>query len=196
MLKWLTLLWVVICVVCLPINGQTSQLVDEKTKQTSTIKKIECLTVQRLPKSAVRIQEQSTFENRKWVAIRVEHMMRNAGITSDKALIAVLVNAWHECRWNPKDKSGNCIGFFQLKRGNGMGGRHTVAQLQDLEVNVSIMMASTSFKKWVAWTKNNPTATAGKMSYQFASTVERCASQHRAPRRVTADRWFKHLKSS
>lgn len=195
MLKWLTMLWVVICVVCFPF-GAASQEIGEKTKQTSTIKKIESLTVQRLLPGAVRIQEQSTFEKRKNIAAKVERMIRKSGVTSDKAVIAVLANAWHESRWNPRVKSGSCIGFFQLKRGNGMGGRHTVEQLMDLDVNVSIMMASTSFKKWTIWAKNNPNKTAGEMSFQFASKVERCASQHRQPRRTTADRWYKNLKSS
>lgn len=194
MLKWSTILWVVVCVVGLSKISFAVQNSGLPIKQTSkTIKKIESLTVHRLPKAAVRIQEQSTLENRRNIAEKAERYFRKLGVTSDKAILALLANAWHECRWNPNDISGSCIGFFQLSRAGGMGRGQSVKKLQNLEYNIAIMAASSSFKDWVKWCNSHPSASCGAMSLRFASLVERCAKKHRYPRLITADKWYKSL---
>ncbi len=195
MIKWLSLLWVVTCVVLIP--GQASaQLVEVSTKQTSSIQKnrIESLTVQRLPQVAVRIQEQSTFNSRKKFAIKAEEIFRKAGIKSDKMIIAMHANAWHESRWNPATKSGSCVGYFQLHMkysGRGL----SLSQLKNLECNVQKLMATSSFKDWVKWCQKNPQSSSGEMAFKFASQVLRCASKHRNARRTTANKWFLVLNS-
>lgn len=196
MIKWLSVLWVVTCVASTPVTDANAKVTKEPVKQTSkTIKtKIESLTVQRLPQEAVRIQEQSTLENRKSIAIKAERLIRNAGVTSDKMIIAMLANAWHESNWSPKLEDHSCIGFFQLHV-RYMGKGSTVTQLKNLNYNVLKLMASSDFKDWVKWCKSNPRASAGQMSYRFASHVERCASRYRFPRKITADKWFNSLKA-
>jgi len=106
-------LLVVVCVAgMLPAISMAQELPAKKV--SDPIKKIERLTVERLPKSAVRIQEQSTMENRRNTAIKAEQVIREGGVTSDKMIVAMLANAWHESRWNPRDATGSCIGLFQI----------------------------------------------------------------------------------
>jgi len=157
------------------------------------------LTVSRIDASKAfgkRTDEKSLFIKRLKTGETAERFFRKRGVNSDKAIIAILVNAWHECKWDYTDASGSCIGFFQLNRAGGMGRGHSVAKLKQLVYNMTIMADSTSFKEWVVWIKKNPNATAGEMSYRFAAKVERCAVQHRAPRRPTADRWYKALQKA
>lgn len=192
MKKWLTVLWVVICVVGL---GSATADSSAPTKQTSKpIKKIERLTVLRLPKEVVRIQEQSTLENNKKIAVKAEKIFRDAGVTCDKMLLAILANAWHESRWNPKETDGSCIGFFQLHKRH-LGSGSTEKQLMDLTHNTNKLIKSDDFQEWVQWCKRNPKVSCGRMSFRFASLVERCASKHRNARKVTADRWHKNLSN-
>ncbi|MBS1722879.1 MAG: hypothetical protein JSS66_08000 [Armatimonadetes bacterium] len=151
------------------------------------------LTVPRIsPKG--QPSETKTFVDRRSIAAKAETYLRKAGVNSDKAIIAVLANAWHECKWNPAGKSGSNIGFFQLNRAGGMGRGHSVAKLQQLEYNIAVMTASTSFKDWVKWANKNPETSAGKMAYRFAAKVERCTSSNWDDRQRTADRWYKALK--
>jgi len=179
----------------LPTGSVYAESSKAPTKQTSkTMKtKIESLTVQRLPKAVVRIQEQSTLENRKSIAMKAERIIRNAGVKSDKMIVAMLANAWHESNWNPKEEDHSCVGFFQLHV-RYMGKGSTMSQLTNLSHNVLKLMASSDFKNWAKWCKSNPQASAGQMSYRFASQVERCASRFRFPRKLTADKWYKSLK--
>ena len=147
MIKWLSVLWVVTCVVGLPTGSVYAESSKAPTKQTSkTMKtKIESLTVQRLPKAVVRIQEQSTLENRKSIAMKAERLIRNAGVKSDKMIVAMLANAWHESNWNPKEEDHSCVGFFQLHV-RYMGKGSTMSQLTNLNHNVLKLMASSDFK--------------------------------------------------
>jgi hypothetical protein len=169
------------------IKAANAQATEKKQEVYFTVEHID------VAKTRMSSGEQKLFLRRIGTAKKAETFFRKLGVTNDKAIIAILVNAWHECKWDYTDKSGNCIGFFQLLRGNGMGRGYSVAQLQDLNINMSIMAASTSFKAWTKWVKANPGVTAGEMSYRFAANVERCATKHRAPRRTTADRWSKAL---
>lgn len=142
---------------------------------------------------AVGKNSASEFLARRKNAETAERFFRSRGITSDKAIIAILANAWHECTWNPSCQSGSCIGFFQIKNRGGMGNGHSTSNLKNLVYNITVLANSSDFKRWVKWLNAHPKASAGEMAYQFASQVERCASQHRSPRRNTADRWFKAL---
>lgn len=183
-------------------NTQTKQNPKIQTKaavsQATEKKQSDSLTVERIvvSKTGLSSGEQRLFISRLETAKKAERFFRKRGVTTDKAVIALLVNAWHECKWDYQDKSGHCIGFFQLKNNGGMGDGYSDARLQNLDVNMSIMAASTSCKAWIVWTNQNPNVTAGEMSYRFAAKVERCASQYRAPRRATANKWFKALKSA
>lgn len=191
MLKWL-ILWVVLCVATCIAD---SNIMQSSVKQTSkTIKKIESLTVQRLPKGVVRIQEQSTLESRRRIAIEAERLIRKAGIKSDKIIMAILVNAWHESRWNPKEDDGLCVGFFQLYV-KTIGKDSTKKQLLNLNYNIQKILNSKDFKDWVKWCYNHPHESCGSMSFRFASHVEKCAFRYRYPRKITADRWYRHLSS-
>lgn len=196
MQKWLMLLWLAVCVVCTPVPAVATGIVLQ-TKQTSkTInKKIESLTVERLLTKAMRVQKQSTLKNRIQTAIQAERLFREAGIKSDKMILAMLANAWHESGWNPTASSGSCVGFFQLSVG-GMGKGSSKKQLKTLSFNVKRLMASTDFKNWVAWCKKYPNKSCGEMSFRFASYVERCAKKHRHQRFVTAEKWHKMLISA
>lgn len=173
---------------------QTKAAVSQATEK----KQSESLTVERIvvSKTGLSSGEQRLFISRLETAKKAERFFRKRGATTDKAVIALLVNAWHESKWNPAASSGSCIGFFQLKNNGGMGDGYSAARLKNLDVNMSIMAASTSCKAWIVWTNQNPTVTAGEMAYRFAAKVERCATQHRAPRRTTANKWFKALKSA
>lgn len=197
MIKWLSVLWVVTCVAVLPSTSKTVDIKKVPAKQTSKPieKKIESLTVQRLPKTVVRIQEQSTLQTRKGIAAKAEKMIRQNGIKSDKMITAMLVNAWYESRWKPSVSDGPCVGFFQLHV-KYMGKGSSIGQLKNLEHNVNKLMNSDHFKEWVQWCKENPKATAGQMSYRFASTVERCAKKHRYQRKTTADRWYRAIMNA
>lgn len=193
MKKWLILLWFAICVVGLSPFAKAD--VVEPAKQTSKTIKIESLTVQRLPKEALRISEQSTFEKRKKYAVIAEQIIRNKGITSDKMIIAMLANAWHESKFNPKATGGSCIGLFQVHL-RYLGKGSTKAQLFDPAYNTKKIMTDYKFNTWVNWCRKNSDATAGKMAYMFAHLVERPLAKHKAPRSVTANRWYKHLKAA
>jgi hypothetical protein len=181
-----------------PKNSHQAQpSVNTKAVVAKATTKEQSLTVSRIDASKAfgkKTGEKSLFIKRLKTGETAERFFRGRGVNSDKAIIAILVNAWHECKWDYTDASGSCIGFFQLNRAGGMGKGHSVAKLKQLVYNMTIMADSKSFKEWVAWTKKNPNATAGEMSYRFAAKVERCAVQHRAPRRPTADRWYKALK--
>lgn len=173
--------------------------VSKKVVVAKTTTQEQSLTVSRIDASRAfgkKTGEKSLFVKRFNTGETAELFFRKRGVNSDKAIIAILVNAWHECKWDYTDASGSCIGFFQLNRAGGMGRGHSTAKLKQLVYNMTIMADSTSFKEWVAWTKKNPNATAGEMSYRFAAKVERCAVQHRAPRRPTADRWYKALNQA
>lgn len=184
-------LLVVVCVVgMLPAISMAQELPAKKV--SDPIKKIERLTVERLPKSAVRIQEQSTMENRRNTAIKAEQVIREGGVTSDKMIVAMLANAWHESRWNPRDATGSCIGLFQIHLRH-MGRGSSREQLMSTEYNTRKIMSTKDFKAWAAWCKKNSTASCGNMALRFAATVERCAVKHRYPRSVTADKWYKSL---
>jgi len=166
------------------------------TTVSITDKKEQVLTVSRIDASRAfgKNGEKSLFIKRLKIGETAEKFFRQRGVTSDKAIIAILVNAWHECKWDYTDVSGSCIGFFQLNRAGGMGRGYSVSQLKQLNCNMTIMANSLWFKDWVSWTKKNPNISAGEMSYRFAAAVERCASQYRAPRKVTADKWYRALK--
>lgn len=166
---------------------------------TQRVAQKQSLTVSRINASKAfgkKTGEKSLFIKRFNTGKTAELFFRKRGVHADKAIIAILVNAWHECKWDYTDASGSCIGFFQLNRAGGMGRGHSSAKLKQLVYNMTIMADSTSFKEWVVWTKKNPNTTAGEMSYRFAAKVERCAVQHRAPRRPTADRWYKALNQA
>lgn len=171
----------------------------QKSVATKTTTQEQSLTVSSIDASkafGAKTGEKSLFVKRLKTGETAERFFRRRGVNSDKAIIAILVNAWHECKWDYTDVSGSCIGFFQLNRAGGMGRGHSVDKLKQLTYNMTIMADSTSFKAWVAWTKKNPGATAGEMSYRFAANVERCAVQYRGPRRPTADRWYRALKKT
>jgi len=170
--------------------------VSKKVVVTKVTTQKQSMTVSRIDASKAfgkKTGEKSLFIKRLKTGETAERFFRKRGVNSDKAIIAILVNAWHECKWDYTDASGSCIGFFQLNRAGGMGRGHSVAKLKQLVYNMTIMADSTSFKEWVAWTKKYPNATAGEMSYRFAADVERCAVQYRSPRRPTADRWYRAL---
>lgn len=160
---------------------------------TPVTKKVSPLTIDLVPTSAVRSSERKLFEKNRVHARKAEALLRAGGVTNEKAIIAILANAWHESKWNPAVAGGPNIGFFQLNHSGGMGRGHRVSQLKKLDYNVKVMMASTSFKEWVAWVKKNPNQTAGEMAYRFAQKVERCAVKHRAPRRTTGNAWYTGL---
>lgn len=164
------------------------------TSTTNKVVKTESLTITRVNAiKAVGKNSANIFLARRKNAEVAERFFRKRGVTSDKAIIAILANAWHESTWNPSCQSGSCIGFFQILNRGGMGDGHSTAKLKQLVYNITILADSLSFKQWATWVKKNPGVTAGEMSYRFASKVERCATKHRAPRRKTADKWFKAL---
>ena len=184
-----------------PTKSQTAvkPAVSTKSVTAKSVAKEQSLTVPRIDPSKAfgkRTGEKSLFIQRLKTGKTAERFFRKRGVDSDKAIIAILANAWHECKWDYTEKSGSCIGFFQLNRAGGMGKGHSEAKLKQLVYNMTIMADSTSFKQLLAWTKKNPNVTAGEMSYRFAADVERCAVQYRAPRRPTADRWYKALKKA
>lgn len=165
------------------------------TNKISKIAQSESLTITKVNAvKAVGRNSANDFYSRRKNAETAERFFRKRGVNSDKAIIAILVNAWHESTWNPRCQSGSCIGFFQLLNRGGMGDGHSTANLKKLIYNITILADSTSLKQWVKWTQAHPKASAGEMAYQFAVRVERCAKQHRAARRKTADRWFSALE--
>lgn len=168
------------------IKASAKPTITSTSKESLTITKVNAI-------KAVGKNSASGFLTRRKHAEVAERFFRKRGVTSDKAIIAILVNAWHECTWNPSLQSGSCIGFFQIMNRGGMGDGHTTAKLKQLVYNITVLADSISFKQWAKWVGKNPGVTAGEMSYRFAANVERCATKHRAPRRTTADRWFKAL---
>lgn len=187
-----------------PMVSSNTQSQSEKVKSstkpvtsTNTTRKVvqtESLTITKVNATkAVGKNAASGFLARRKHAEAAERFFRKRGVASDKAIIAILTNAWHESTWNPSAQSGSCIGFFQIMNRGGMGDGHSTAKLKQLIYNITILADSTSFKQWAKWVEKNPSVTAGEMAYRFAANVERCAVKHRAPRRTTADRWFKAL---
>ena len=126
-------------------NKQLGDRSQVRRRQTSGVSAK--LTVSRInpSKAFVKSGEKGLFLKRLPTAQRAELFFRNRGVTSDKAIIAILVNAWHECHWDYTLVSGNCIGFFQLNRAGGMGRGHSFSKLRQLEYNMTIMADSLSF---------------------------------------------------
>lgn len=147
------------------------------------------LVVNRIEVQSVNRSDRRQFLAHRPFAVQAETLLRKGGLTNDKAIIAVLSNAWYESKWWPAAGGGYNIGFFQLNHRGGMGRGHRVSQLKKLEYNVKVMMVSTDFKNWCAWVKKNPGATAGQMAYRFAAKVERCTSKSWGPRASTANKW-------
>lgn len=181
-------------------QSQSLQVVSKGKPVTSTsttkVVKTESLTITKVnPVKAVGKNAVSGFLARRKNAEIAESFFRKRGVVSDKAIIAILVNAWHESTWNPSCQSGSCIGFFQIMNRGGMGDGHSTANLKQLTYNITVLANSSEFKQWAKWVEKNPNVSAGEMAYRFAANVERCAVKHRAPRRTTADRWFKALES-
>lgn len=178
----------------IPLTGQ-GQSVPAKTEQRAqnapAVQKARSVA-DSIPDTVVGKYTRKTFNARRVHANQAEAILRRVGATTDKEIVAILANAWHECSWDPREVSGSNVGFFQLNS-HGMGHGMSVQSRQNLKTNVSVLTNSTSFKAWLAWCKKHPGATAGEMSYRFASKVEACASRHRAPRRVTADRWYRAM---
>lgn len=144
--------------------------------------------VDRLPATCVAAGERATFEARKGIARIIEREFEKIGIVREEQVVAILVNAWCESRWNPRDVSGPNVGLFQLSsRGVGRGFSRGVRQ--DPKANISILAATISFKKW---TKEK--GSAGTLSYLFAKNVERCSSRYHHQRRVMASKWYSLLK--
>jgi hypothetical protein len=148
------------------------------------------LVMNRIPAAAVRSAERDTWLSRRKNALQAEAIFRKAGVTNDKAIVALMSNAWHECRWDPREVTGPNVGFFQLNHSGGLGRGHRVSQLKKLDYNVAAIMVTTDFKNWAAWVRKNPNATSGQMAYRFAQKVERCTSRSWGPRASTANRWY------
>lgn len=147
----------------------------------------------RLPNTCVQRCERADFDARRTFAVQAEWIFRSRGITDDKTLIAILVNAWHECRWNPRDITGQYAGFFQLSSRVGIGRGLSRKSRQHLIVNVLSVARSAEYRQWCEWCAKHPESSAGARSFRFASKVEVCATRFRSPRRRTADHWFAEL---
>jgi hypothetical protein len=144
-----------------------------------------------IPPTVIRSAERKTFIERRKYAAKSEAIIRKVGgISNPRAIIAMLANAWHECRFDPTASSAGNVGFYQLNVRGGLGRGHSVQNLKDVEYNTKAIINTNDFRNWKAWVEKNPNASAGTMSYRFAAYVERCAKQHRAPRRTTADNWY------
>lgn len=147
------------------------------------------LVTSRLQSTAVRVQERKTFESRLHYAKKLEIEFRSkAKIHRDEVVLALLVNAWHESRWNPKTNSD---GILQLTR-SGMGKGMSAIERQDISKTVDRFVSTKVFQNWLKLARS--TDDVGKMSYEFADDVLRPKKQHRPPRRTTALNWINHLE--
>jgi len=147
-----------------------------------------------LPSTVVGVGSRSTLENGRETALKVEKILIKDGIKNRKIITAILVNMWHESSWIRTAKSGSCVGLFQLHTkysGRGM----TYEELTNINHHMYRLISLDVYKKWKSWARNNiEKSTCGYMAFRFASDVERCAVQHRRPREVTANRWWKALE--
>lgn len=131
-------------------------------------------------------------EHRRVNAIEAEEWYIRLGVGNESARLAMLANAWHESRFNPraeaKEKNGSMSrGFHQLNtRGAGRG---MPRELQlTIRHNVAAIMRDGAFANWYREHKAKGWS-AGKSAYEFARRVERCASRYWNARRVTAEKW-------
>lgn len=147
------------------------------------------LVTSRLSSQCVRVQEREVFEKRLPTARKIEIELRKRGLHRDKTILALLVNTWHETRWNP---TLNSDGIFQMTP-TGMGKGMTTAQKQDIPTTVHAMVNTPRFQTWWEYSKNPKVSTADS-AYKFADYVLRPKKQYRLPRKYTAQNWEKFLK--
>lgn len=148
------------------------------------------LVTSRLQPEAVRVQERSTFVSRIDNARELELEFRSqAGIHRDEIILAILVNAWHESRWNPKV---NNDGILQLTP-TGMGVGMETWKRQDIHRTVNRFTNTKRFQDWLTWCRiYNPKAP--EMAFEFADDILRPSYQHRKPRYYTAEKWINYLE--
>lgn len=146
------------------------------------------LVTTRLDSKCVRVNERHVFEDRLETAREIELELRKNGLHRDKTILALLVNIWHENRWNPKL---NADGLFQMTP-TGMGRGLTVFQKQDIKTNVKIMVNTERFQTWWDYSKN-PNISTAQSSFRFAEYVLRPQERYRYQRKATAEKWSKFL---
>lgn len=148
------------------------------------------LVTSRLQPQAVRVQERETFKSRLHNAKELEIEFREqAGIHRDEVILAILVNAWHESRWNPKI---NNDGILQLTP-SGMGIGMASWQRQDIHRTVYRFNDTKRFQDWLEWCRTEE-PTPAEMSFEFADDILRPSYQHRKPRYYTAEKWVNYLQ--
>ena len=148
------------------------------------------LVVSRLPSTVVRKEERATFEKRLPTARKLElEFRKQAKIHRDELILALLVNAWHESRWNPKLNSD---GILQLTP-TGMGQGMSVSERQNIVLTVQRFVSTERFSDWLDYSRDEKTS-IGQISYKFADHILRPKFQYREQRRKTAIQWHKQLK--
>jgi hypothetical protein len=152
----------------------------------------------KLPASVVGNESALLASNRKY-AIAAEQVYREFGITDHNVILALHVNAWHECRWNPKSvyTEGNgskSMGWFQLNSGSS-GRGYSRDTLLSVRGNVGACFAMTRAKQFFVWCRTvGRSASAGTIARRFAARVEICAKRFQPQRERTADKWAAAMK--
>ena len=143
---------------------------------------------EKIPIENVKDQNRSLFLKNIRYANQVDAELCKRGYQNEKCRTAALINGWHESKWDPKCKSGNFVGFFQIGGAGTMGAGTTVAQRQSIPFSVELLTKRSDFNNWYKRHKNSNSSLATTTT-DYASSVLRCAPKHVASRGSTADRW-------
>lgn len=160
------------------------------------------LLIKSLPTTVFTPAERRLFISRRSNAEQVEQMLISDGHSSPSIRIAVLANAWHECKFDPNmshvDSNGkNTAGFFALNSG-GVGKGMTVSQKRHIPTAYDRLFNRTATKEWLQRVVKKDWG-AADAAYNYAAKVMVCAVTYkgrplRSERRHTAAKWEAALK--
>ena len=142
----------------------------------------------RLSDRCVRVQEQKLFRSRIPVAINIEaHLKRLDKRVTKYEIMAVLVNAWHESKWNPAsiNSSETHFGLFQWS-----GHMHAATKrLLTTQGAVTVLVTCPRWTSFTKWCRSRKTITWSESAKAFARIVERPQARYIPPRGTAATRW-------
>lgn len=169
---------------------------------TASVSADQKLLISRLPTSVFTTGEKKLFIARRRYAEQVETMLIEDGHLSPSIRVAVLANAWHECKFDPNmshiDSNGkNTAGFFALNSG-GVGKGMTVSQKRHIPTAYNRLFGRTATKEWLQRVVKKEWS-AADAAYNYAAKVMVCAISYkgrplRSERRHTAAKWEAALK--
>jgi len=157
------------------------------------------LLISRLPTTVFTAGEKRLFNAGRRYAEQVESLLIKDGHTHPSIRIAVLANAWHECKFDRTmshtDSNGaNTAGFFALNS-KGVGRGMSVPQKQHIPTAYNRLFGRQATQNWLDRVVKNDWG-AADAAYNYAAKVMVCAVRYRSKPKRTAAKWEAALKKA